>query len=106
MPLQAVALKKYRCGRSPISKVSDNEHTAASLGHSEILSVKHPVCEPIPEDCQPSEEGTKVPSSSGGQNAGDVLPDQPVGAISFSNGKIGKHEVATRVIQSFSESCD
>jgi hypothetical protein len=106
MPLQAVALKKYRCGRSPISKVSDNEHTAASLGHSKILSVKHPVCEPIPALCQPSEEGTKVPSSIAGQNAGDVLPDQPVGAISFSNGKKGKHEVATRVIQSFSESCD
>lgn len=39
--MQAVALKKYRCGTSPVSKTSDNEHTAASLGHSEVLSVKH-----------------------------------------------------------------
>jgi hypothetical protein len=59
-----VALKKNRCGRAPISKVSDNEHTAASLGHSEVLSVKHSVREAIPEVFQRPEDGTKVPSSS------------------------------------------
>jgi len=64
MPLQAVALKKNRGGRSPVSKVSDNEHTAASLGHSKELSVKNSVGEPIPEFDQPSEEGSKVPSSA------------------------------------------
>jgi hypothetical protein len=64
MPLQAFALKKYRCGTVPTSKTSDNEHTAASLGHSEILSVKHSVGEPIPELNQRPEEGTKVPSAS------------------------------------------
>jgi hypothetical protein len=54
MPLQAVALKKNRRGKSPISKVSDNEHTAASLCHSEVLSVKNSVGEPIPEFSHPS----------------------------------------------------
>jgi hypothetical protein len=63
MPLQAVALKKNRCGTGCVSKTSDNEHTAASLGHSEILSVKHSVGEPIPEFDQAPENGTKVPSS-------------------------------------------
>jgi hypothetical protein len=63
MPLQAVALKKNRCGTACVSKVSDNEHTAAALGHSEILSVKHSVGEPIPEFDQAPEYGTKVPSS-------------------------------------------
>jgi hypothetical protein len=58
-----VALKKNRCGRSPVSKVSDNEHTTASLGHSKVLSVKHSVGEPIPEFDQAPEYGTKVPSS-------------------------------------------
>lgn len=62
MPEQALALKKYRCGTSPISKMSDNEHTSASLGHSEELSVKNAVCEPIPEFCQAAEEGSKIPS--------------------------------------------
>jgi hypothetical protein len=60
MPLQAVALKKNRCGSSPVSKVSDNEHTLASLGHSEILSVKNAVCEPIPEFSQRPEEDSKI----------------------------------------------
>jgi hypothetical protein len=58
-----VALKKNRCGRSPVSSVSDNEHTAAALGHSEVLSVKNSVCEPIPEFAHPSKEAGKVESS-------------------------------------------
>lgn len=106
MPRQAVALKKNRCGSSPVSKTSDNEHTAAALGHSEVLSVQNSVGEPIPEDAQEPEEGTKVPSSVAGQDAGDVLPNQPAGPILCSNGTKGKHEVATWVIQSLSESGD
>ncbi len=106
IPEQAFALKKYRGCTSPVSKVSDNEHTAASLGHSEILSVKNAVGEPIPEFCQPPEQGSKCPTSVCRQDAGDVFPYQPAGPISCSNGKIGKHEVATRVCQSFSESGD
>jgi hypothetical protein len=58
-----VALKKNRCGTSPVSKISDNEHTTAALGHSKVLSVKHSVGEPIPEFAQAPEYGTKVPSS-------------------------------------------
>ena len=36
---------------------------AASLGHSEVLSVKNSVCEPIPEFAQPSKKGGKIVSS-------------------------------------------
>ncbi len=63
MPPQAFALKKYFCGTSPISKMSDNEHTLASLSHSEVLSVKHSVGEAIPELAQRPEEGSKIPAS-------------------------------------------
>lgn len=70
MPLQAFALKKYRCGTAPVSKTSDNEHTLPSLWdgtpvavHSDKLSVQNAVGEPIPEEAQEPEEGTKVPSS-------------------------------------------
>jgi hypothetical protein len=63
MPLQAVALKKNRCGTSPVSKISDNEHTAAALWYSEVLSVKNPVGEPIPDFPQRPEEGAKIFSS-------------------------------------------
>jgi hypothetical protein len=86
--------------------MSDNEHAAASLWNSEVLSVKNPVGEPIPEFPQPSEEAAKIPSFARGQDAGDVLPDHPAGPESVSNCKEGEHEVATRIIQSFSESCD
>jgi hypothetical protein len=65
MPLQAVALKKNRRCTAPVSSTSDNEHTAASLGHSEVLSVENPVGEPIPELAQHPEEGAKIPSSVG-----------------------------------------
>ena len=58
-----MALKKNRCGTSAVSKVSDNEHTAAALGHSKELSVKHSVGEPIPEFDHAPKYGTKVPSS-------------------------------------------
>jgi hypothetical protein len=63
MPRQAVPLKKYRRGSSPVSKTPDNEHAAASLWNSEVLSVKNPVSEPIPELPQEPEEGAKIPSS-------------------------------------------
>jgi hypothetical protein len=63
MPLQAVALKKYRGGTAPISKVSDNEHTAAALGHSKVLSVKDSVGDAIPEFNHAPEYGSKVLSS-------------------------------------------
>jgi hypothetical protein len=106
MPRQAVSLKKNRCGTMPVSNVSDNEHTTASLGHSVELSVQNSVCEPIPEFCQHPEEGTKIASSVTGQHSGDVLPNQPLGAVALSNGAKDEHEVATRVIQSLSESGD
>jgi hypothetical protein len=57
-----VALKKNRCGGTPVSKISDNEHAAAALWNSEVLSVENAVCDPIPEFCHPSKDGTKVPS--------------------------------------------
>src|SRR5579872_6423491 len=62
IPRQAVALKKNRCGISPVSKMSDNEDTTASLGYSKVSSVQNPVGPPVPELSQRPEEGTKVPS--------------------------------------------
>ena len=54
IPLHAFGLKKYRRGTSPVSKISDNEHTPPSLWdgtrvavHSDKLSVKHAPCESV-----------------------------------------------------------
>src|SRR5690606_32250379 len=102
IPAHALAVKKYRCGRSPVSKISDNEHTAPSLWDSSReaacsheLSVKDSVGPPIPEFAQATEEGTKIPSLVARQDAGHILPDHPAGPIAVSNGKIGEREVAT-----------
>jgi hypothetical protein len=40
IPAQAVPLKKNLCGIESVSSTCDNEHTAASLGHSEILGIQ------------------------------------------------------------------
>jgi hypothetical protein len=106
MPLQAVALKKYRCGTSPVSKMSDNEHATAALWNSKVLSVKGSIGPPIPEFAQAPEEGTKVPSFVARQDAGDVLPNQPLGPQSASKRKELKGEVATVASHSRSESGD
>jgi hypothetical protein len=82
-----VALKKYCCGRSPVSKISDNEDTTAPLWYSGVLSVKNPVGEPIPELRQPPEEGSKDRSSVNRQDSRDVLPHNPGGANSASKCK-------------------
>jgi hypothetical protein len=42
MPAHAFALKKNLGGMDVVSSTCDNEHTTASLGHSEILSVENP----------------------------------------------------------------
>ena len=46
IPLQACALKKYRCGIGPSSKICDKEHTLASLWNSEVLSIENTPREP------------------------------------------------------------
>ena len=41
-----------------------------------------------------------------GKDAGDVLPDHPLGALAVKNSKKDEGQVTTRVSQSFSETCD
>jgi hypothetical protein len=84
-------------GTSPVSKISDNEHTLASLGQSEILSVKDSVGPPIPALCQASDKGTKVPSACRRQDTGDVLPKNPAGPKSFSQPKKFEGQVAAGI---------
>jgi hypothetical protein len=106
IPRQAVPLKKYRCGTSPVSKMSDNEHATAALGYSKVLSVKNPVCGPIPELPQHCEEGSKRPSLVNRQDAGDVLPNQPSGPQPASQSSKFNRKLATRSIHSCSETGD
>jgi hypothetical protein len=106
IPAQAFALKKYRCGTPPVSKMSDNEDTTASLGHSEELSVQHSPGTAIPEFRQRPEDCAKIPSTVRRQDAGDVFPDNPPRPQSAS--KAGKldGQLATRILQAASSSGD
>jgi hypothetical protein len=61
IPTHAVELKKNRCGIEVCSSTCDNEHTTASLGHSEVLGV-----EDSPRDC-----------SFGAINKTSVCPSAP-----------------------------
>ncbi|KIL98258.1 hypothetical protein CCC_01319 [Paramagnetospirillum magnetotacticum MS-1] len=96
IPAHALALRKYRDGIGPVSRTCHNEHTAAALGQAEILGV-----EDAPRDCaRGSKHNTSVRPLSpwweqrtifagqstqktsegvvaGGQDAGDVLPNNP-----------------------------
>ena len=83
--------------------MSDNEHTAAALGHSEELSVKHSVGEPIPEFDHAPENGSKIPSDVRRQDAGNVLPSEPAGAQAISQPKIFEGQVAAVIVQAASE---
>src|SRR5687767_13658789 len=86
--------------------MADNEHAAPSLGQAEVLSVKHSVDPPIPELPQRPKEVTKVPSAVRRQDAGHVLPYQPLGPKSVSQAKIDEHEIAAGIGKSAPEPCD
>jgi hypothetical protein len=106
MPRQAVALKKYRRGTSPVSKISDNEDPTPSLGYSKVLSVKNSVGDPIPAFPQESEKHSKRPPSITRQHAGDVLPYQPSTPQPASKSSELNRELATLSIHSRSETGD
>jgi hypothetical protein len=58
--------------------MSDNEHTAASLRHSEVLSVKNSPGDAIPELNQGTDDGSEV--AAGTEEARNILSDNPGGA--------------------------
>jgi hypothetical protein len=66
------------------SRMSDNEHTAASLGHSEPLSVKHPPDHAIPEVNERGYDGCEISTTSRREEPGNILTDNPAG-IRLSN---------------------
>jgi len=61
IPVAAFWLKK-NLGGALGSSMSDNEHTSAALGHSEVLSVKDAVGVPIPDPSQRPEDGAHIPA--------------------------------------------
>jgi hypothetical protein len=93
--------------------MSDNEDTPPALGdgtsvvfHSDILSVQRAVGPPIPEFFQPSEEGSKCPSSVRCKQTGDVFVDEPTRPQDTSQLKEGKSEVSSGTFNACAEARD
>jgi hypothetical protein len=64
--------------------VSHDKDTSSSLGHSEVLSVKHTPADRIPEFGNAVDDGGEVSTASAAEEARNILSDHPCGT-SLSN---------------------
>lgn len=106
IPAAALWLKKYLSGTSCVSKTSDNEDTTTSLGHSEPLSVKQTVGEPIPHVPQRPEDGSQITPPPRRQKTADVFDETPPRADLAEDSLILEPETRARSIQTCTFSCD
>ena len=80
IPAAARGVKKNLC-EAWLSKTSDNEHSAASLGDSEKLAVEHTPRNPIPAlDHENAEHFRKVSAAVATEKSGNILEDKPSGS--------------------------
>lgn len=97
IPTQVFLLKQYLCGTSRVSKTSDKEHTAASLGHSEELRVQNSPRQTVPEVIQRGQEAPEVVSlgsvpCAARERSRDVLPEQPARTELLYRSNVLPHE--------------
>jgi hypothetical protein len=57
--------------------MSDNEHTAASLGHSEVLRVKHPPRQTVPEFGQCGDNDAEISPIGRTEESWDIFDKYP-----------------------------
>lgn len=99
IPAQAVALKKYRGWIEPLSSTCDNEHTLASLGQAEILSVE----DSPGGSARGSSNHTRVRPFAPWRDDGGILSNQ--GREEASEGVVGCAEHAGDVFPEDARSC-
>jgi hypothetical protein len=76
IPFAARADSEYR-RFGVASKMSDNEHSTAALGNSEVSSVKYPPREAIPDVRQGAENDGKVSAVGRGEKPWNVFDHEP-----------------------------
>ena len=84
IPFAAFEERKKRLGAFG-SKMSDNEHTAASLGDSEVSRVQHSPRHAIPEVGQRRENDGEISATVRGKESGYVLNEEPAGVNSVGD---------------------
>jgi hypothetical protein len=78
IPAAAFGLKEY-FGWARGTKISDNEHSAATLGDSEELAIENAPRHTVPEFVQRIEDDSEVQSLRGTKQAWNVLEEEPTG---------------------------
>jgi hypothetical protein len=105
IPIQAFA-ESENSGPGDSSRMSDNEHTAAALRHSEVLSVKNRPGHAIPEFGERPDDCFKVAAVSTREEPRDILSDNPGGLDESNEPVILPPERATVSSQSCACSCN
>lgn len=105
MPKQALG-ESENFGSGDSSRMSDNEHTAASLRHSEVLSVKYRPGHAIPEFGERPDDRLEVCAASTREEPGHILSNNPGGAEASNEPVILPPERATVASQSLAVSCN
>jgi len=105
MPKHALAESEY-FGSGDSSRMSDNEHTAAPLRHSEPLSVKNCPGHAIPEFGERPYDRFKVSAASTREEPRYILSDNPGGAEFSNEPVILPPERATVISQTSAASCN
>ena len=84
IPFATFEERKKRLGTFD-SKMSDNEHAAASLGDSEVSRVQHSPRHAIPEVGQRRENDDEISATVRGKESGYVLNEEPAGVKSVGD---------------------
>lgn len=84
--------KSTSAGGGWVSKVSDNEHTLAPLGHAEELRVEYPPCQTVPERIQGLEQASEILPIRARERSRDVLPKKPTRHELTNRSNILPHE--------------
>jgi hypothetical protein len=104
IPEQATGVKKYLSGTGPVSKTSHNVEAAASLGDSEILSVKNAPRQPIPALGKEREDCFDGFPELSRKKAGYVLEDEPSGLRLINQANKFQGKVGSGIEKPFLES--
>jgi hypothetical protein len=105
MPIQAFA-ESENFGSGFSSRMSDNEHTAAPLRHSEVLSVQNCPGHAIPAFGERPDDRLKVSPVPTREEPRDILSDNPGGAKLSDEPVILPPERAPVASQSAAASCN
>ena len=104
MPLAALALKENLAGAVGF-KTADNEHSAPSLGDSEVASIESAPRHAVPEPVHFVKEPSKITPLIGSEEPWDILQHDPPRSSLLNKVKVGECEAAPLAAKSGALAC-